>query len=78
VETILFYFRFFLYSLLGLLLDPRRLVILATAVVLFYAFVFPFYQFCPHCRRIVRRARQTWLRCPRCGREYHRTIRFRS
>ncbi|MBI3638110.1 MAG: hypothetical protein HY216_18090 [Candidatus Rokubacteria bacterium] len=32
------------------------------------------YQRCPHCRRLVRRARVGWLSCPRCGRSYARGI----
>jgi uncharacterized protein with PIN domain len=32
------------------------------------------YQRCPHCHRLVRRARGEWLRCSRCGRQYHRGL----
>lgn len=33
------------------------------------------YQRCPHCRRLAPRAKEQWLRCPRCGRQYHRGLR---
>lgn len=33
------------------------------------------YQRCPHCHRVVRRARDGWMRCSRCGRQYHRGLR---
>ena len=33
------------------------------------------YQRCPHCRRLAPRAKEEWLRCPRCGRQYHRGLR---
>jgi uncharacterized protein with PIN domain len=32
------------------------------------------YQRCPHCRRLVVRARHAWVRCRRCGREYYRGL----
>jgi tRNA(Ile2) C34 agmatinyltransferase TiaS len=35
------------------------------------------YQRCPHCRRIVPRARRGWLRCRSCGRQYHRSVWLR-
>jgi tRNA(Ile2) C34 agmatinyltransferase TiaS len=34
------------------------------------------YQKCPHCERIVPRAVRGWLRCKRCGRQYHRSVHF--
>ena len=33
------------------------------------------YQRCPHCHRIVRRARDTTRQCPRCGRQYYYGLR---
>ena len=33
------------------------------------------YQRCPHCHRWVRRVRDGWMRCSRCGRQYHRGLR---
>jgi tRNA(Ile2) C34 agmatinyltransferase TiaS len=33
------------------------------------------YQRCPHCRAMVPRAGALWLRCTRCGRQYHRGLR---
>jgi hypothetical protein len=35
------------------------------------------YQRCPHCRRVVPRARRGWLRCRACGRQYHRSVWLR-
>jgi hypothetical protein len=35
------------------------------------------YQHCPHCRRVVPRARRGWLRCRSCGRQYHRSVWLR-
>jgi hypothetical protein len=35
------------------------------------------YQRCPHCRRVVPRARRGWLRCKTCGRQYHRSVWLR-
>lgn len=35
-------------------------------------------QFCPHCAWIVRRVRTGWLRCPRCHKQYSRTLRGRT
>jgi tRNA(Ile2) C34 agmatinyltransferase TiaS len=32
-------------------------------------------QRCPHCGSFVRRARRGWVRCRRCGRQYHRSVR---
>lgn len=34
-------------------------------------------QFCPHCSWIVRRVRTGWLRCPRCRKQYGRTLKAR-
>jgi len=33
------------------------------------------YQRCPHCRRVVRRAHTRSLRCSRCGRQYYYGLR---
>jgi ribosomal protein L37AE/L43A len=35
------------------------------------------YQLCPHCRRMVPRAKRGWLRCRTCGRQYHRSVLLR-
>jgi rRNA maturation endonuclease Nob1 len=34
-------------------------------------------QRCPHCRRVVPRARRGWLRCRTCGRQYHRSVHLK-
>lgn len=34
-------------------------------------------QLCPHCGWIVRRVRTGWLRCPRCRKQYGRTLKLR-
>lgn len=34
-------------------------------------------QLCPHCGWIVRRVRTGWLRCPRCHKQYGRTLKAR-
>jgi hypothetical protein len=35
------------------------------------------FQRCPHCRRMVPRARRGWLRCRTCGRQYHRSVHLK-
>jgi len=35
------------------------------------------WQRCPHCSRMVPRARRGWLRCRSCGRQYHRSVHLR-
>jgi len=35
------------------------------------------WQRCPHCNRMVPRARRGWLRCRGCGRQYHRSVHLR-
>lgn len=54
-----------------MLLFPAILLVLAAR-----SLTLRYYQRCPHCRRLVRRARRGWLRCPRCGRQYHRSVVF--
>ncbi len=46
--------------------------VLALALVL--AWLRRAFQRCPHCRRLVRRPLRGWLRCPSCGRQYHRSV----
>jgi hypothetical protein len=36
------------------------------------------FQLCPHCRRVVPRAKRGWLRCRTCGRQYHRSVHLKS
>jgi hypothetical protein len=51
----------------------------ATAGVLGVGMVFVtrHFQRCPHCRRMVPRARRGWLRCRTCGRQYHRSVHLK-
>jgi hypothetical protein len=35
------------------------------------------WQRCPHCHRMVPRAKRGWLRCRNCGRQYHRSVHLR-
>ena len=34
-------------------------------------------QLCPHCGWVVRKVRTGWLRCPRCRKQYGRTLKVR-
>jgi ribosomal protein L37AE/L43A len=36
------------------------------------------FQRCPHCGRVVPRAKRGWLRCRTCGRQYHRSVHLKS
>jgi tRNA(Ile2) C34 agmatinyltransferase TiaS len=47
------------------------------AVLVLYVAYKRRYQRCPHCRRVVPRARRGWLRCKTCGRQYHRSVWLR-
>lgn len=58
---------------MDLVLAPR-VIALALVAALALVWLRRAYQPCPHCRRFVRRARRGWLRCPRCGRQYHRSV----
>jgi hypothetical protein len=40
-------------------------------------FLSRYFQRCPHCRRLVTRARRGWLRCRTCGRQYHRSVHLK-
>ena len=53
------------------------LVIVAVVALLLYLLLAQLYQKCPHCGAIVRWARRGWIRCRRCGRQYHRSVRLR-
>jgi tRNA(Ile2) C34 agmatinyltransferase TiaS len=53
------------------------LVVLAVIALVLYLLISRKYQRCPHCGAFVRRARRGWLRCRRCGRQYHRSVRLR-
>jgi ribosomal protein L37AE/L43A len=61
-------------SVLALSPLPYVLVALGVAMIVVYA---RRYQRCPHCRRVVPRARRGWLRCRSCGRQYHRSVWLR-
>jgi hypothetical protein len=71
-----------LFSVLNLPLElidriQHEPAVTAAALVLVVAVVWALlrYQRCPHCHRWVRRARGRWMRCSRCGRQYHRGLR---
>jgi DNA-directed RNA polymerase subunit RPC12/RpoP len=53
------------------------LVVVAVVALVLYLLISPRYQRCPHCGAFVRRARRGWMRCGRCGRQYHRSVRLR-
>jgi tRNA(Ile2) C34 agmatinyltransferase TiaS len=50
---------------------------LILVVLVVRALVMRRYQRCPHCLKFVRRAYRGWLRCPACGRQYHRSVQLR-
>jgi tRNA(Ile2) C34 agmatinyltransferase TiaS len=52
-------------------------VVVAVVALALYLLISQRFQQCPHCRAIVSRARRGWLRCRRCGRQYHRSVRLR-
>jgi tRNA(Ile2) C34 agmatinyltransferase TiaS len=52
-------------------------VLVAVLALAVYLLMAQRYQRCPHCGMIVRRARRGWMRCRRCGRQYHRSVRLR-
>jgi predicted amidophosphoribosyltransferase len=55
---------------------PEAFMIVAILVIaVVWAILWRLYQRCPHCRRLVRRARARTVRCPHCGRQYYRGIR---
>jgi tRNA(Ile2) C34 agmatinyltransferase TiaS len=62
-------------ALTQLVLSSRRLQLGVVAAVLLLAAIAWWYQRCPHCKALVRRAGSAWLRCRRCGRQYHRGLR---
>jgi tRNA(Ile2) C34 agmatinyltransferase TiaS len=53
------------------------LVVLAVVALILYLLFSRRYQRCPHCGAFVRRAKRGWMRCRRCGRQYHRSVRLR-
>ena len=53
------------------------LVIAAAVALALYLLLAQRFQKCPHCGAIVRRARRGWIRCRKCGRQYHRSVRLR-
>jgi tRNA(Ile2) C34 agmatinyltransferase TiaS len=53
------------------------LVVAVVVAVGLYFLISLRYQRCPHCGGIVRRAKRGWMRCRRCGRQYHRSVRLR-
>ncbi len=58
---------------MDLILSPWGIAALV-AVALVLVVLRRLFQRCPHCRGVVRRARHGWLRCPRCHRQYHRSV----
>jgi NADH pyrophosphatase NudC (nudix superfamily) len=58
---------------------PVPPIVLGAAVVLALALWGwrQYYQFCPHCGGLARRADNGWRRCRRCGRQYRRGLRVR-
>ena len=61
----------------ALSLSPLTYVLVALSVVVLTGAYKQRYQRCPHCRRVVPRARRGWLRCKTCGRQYHRSVWLR-
>jgi tRNA(Ile2) C34 agmatinyltransferase TiaS len=61
-------------TLAGIVLTTPLLMLVVLLVVAAVAVAIR-YQRCPHCRRLAPRAKEQWLRCPRCGRQYHRGLR---
>ena len=47
----------------------------AVTVVIAWIILRGIYQRCPHCRRLVQRARAGTRRCARCGRQYYSGLR---
>ena len=58
---------------------PFNVMLVSVAVValVLYLLISRKFQRCPHCGMIVRRAKRGWMRCRRCGRQYHRSVRLR-
>jgi Zn finger protein HypA/HybF involved in hydrogenase expression len=55
---------------------PETFAVGAAVLVVIAWWIFArWYQRCPHCRRLVRRASPRTLRCPRCGRQYYEGVR---
>jgi hypothetical protein len=50
-------------------------IVLAVIAIVAYVVLSRRFQRCPHCGSFVRRARRGWIRCRRCGRQYHRSVR---
>jgi tRNA(Ile2) C34 agmatinyltransferase TiaS len=53
------------------------LVVMVVVALLLYLLFRQRFQRCPHCGAFVKRARRGWIRCRRCGRQYHRSVRLR-
>jgi tRNA(Ile2) C34 agmatinyltransferase TiaS len=58
-------------------LSPLTYVLALLVAALIVSMYARRYQRCPHCRRVVPRARRGWLRCRACGRQYHRSVWLR-
>ncbi len=58
-------------------LSPLTYALVSLAVVVLTVAYQQRYQRCPHCRRVVPRARRGWLRCRTCGRQYPRSVWLR-
>ena len=63
------------FAVARLILSERWLQTVLLVVIVLVAAIAWRYQRCPHCRALAPRAGAVWLRCARCGREYHRGLR---
>jgi tRNA(Ile2) C34 agmatinyltransferase TiaS len=61
----------------ALSLSPLTYALIVLAILVLFGAYKRRYQRCPHCRRLVPRARRGWLRCKTCGRQYHRSVWLR-
>jgi tRNA(Ile2) C34 agmatinyltransferase TiaS len=52
-------------------------VLVVVVALVVYLLIARLYQRCPHCGAFVRRARRGWIRCRKCRRQYHRSVRLR-
>jgi hypothetical protein len=75
VTELLFRLLYLPFEILDRLQDEPAIAAAAAVALAFGLWALWRYQRCPHCRRFVRRARGGWLRCPRCGRQYHHGFR---
>jgi uncharacterized protein with PIN domain len=62
------------FEMLDLIKHEPIVAAAAVVVVILAVWVARRYQRCPHCHRFVRRVHEGWMRCSRCGRQYHRGL----